>query len=379
MSRETGDGTISQPAALPSGADGSGMSREGSREITEGIIISIIDDWCDSPDSPVPYTIWALQKDAGNLATTVRQTSNSSHVKASYVDQCQGDEGGTGGGILSGTHNAECEPLTWSSTVRAEDRNMVRHHDLWWMNHRNTVGRLYYLKDMNIYSSASVPSIKPDMVASSTSKPESSSDPSAASARVDSDFQALYEPGAQTGASPSSTQPTAMKGTQYAYVDLPNDPFEIIHIPTKPSFDHGSDQDRSQQIGKAIGGLVGILMMGAVGAAIVRTTRKYPNQTCENEVLDKLERDLQKIEDQKIKNDAFSGGNDKKLKKLQCMDLLKRIDDQKRLRDARQKIQDECFKDGTDEGHRKAIDDLTRSIARLQPYAQNACGPSYVP
>ncbi len=163
MSRETGNSSTGQLAALVTAASGSGKPREGSRETNEGIIISVPDDWCKSPTNPVPYTIWARQKDAGNLATTVRQTDNCSHVMSSLVDSCYGDEGGTGGGVLSGTHNAECTPKTWSATVRFEGRNTVRHNDAWWMNRRNTWGRLTYLKDLTHYATPAAPLVQAAM------------------------------------------------------------------------------------------------------------------------------------------------------------------------------------------------------------------------
>ena len=54
--------------------------------------------------------------------------------KAPLCCIAMGTRQGVGGGVISGTHNAECTPKSWSS--------MVRHDDEWWMNHRNTWGRL---------------------------------------------------------------------------------------------------------------------------------------------------------------------------------------------------------------------------------------------
>ena len=45
---------------------------------------------------------------------------------------CFGDEKGTGGGVLSHTHNGACWPKTWSETVRFQGRNAVRHDDVGW-------------------------------------------------------------------------------------------------------------------------------------------------------------------------------------------------------------------------------------------------------
>ncbi|MEE8627602.1 MULTISPECIES: DUF4150 domain-containing protein [Methylobacterium] len=126
--------------------------REGSRDIRDGLIVSQVPDICLTPQGaamvPVPYTIWCRQADAAELADSIRQTDERTHARGSLVLRCYGDEPGTGGGIRSGTTGAECTPKTWSSSVFVEGREMVRHDDEWWMNHRNTYGKLIYTKDM---------------------------------------------------------------------------------------------------------------------------------------------------------------------------------------------------------------------------------------
>ncbi|OLP52411.1 hypothetical protein BJF91_15255 [Allorhizobium taibaishanense] len=119
-------------------------------------MVSIAPDVCLTPIGssmvPVPYGLIAYQNiDPANMANSVRQTSLVSHVKSSLITKSFGDEPGTGGGVKSGTTGAECEPKTYSSTVYAEGRNMVRFDDEWWMNHKNTVGRLIYTDDLNQY------------------------------------------------------------------------------------------------------------------------------------------------------------------------------------------------------------------------------------
>ncbi|AWN47625.1 hypothetical protein DK419_15985 [Methylobacterium terrae] len=126
--------------------------REGSRDVRDGLIVSQVPDICLTPQGatmvPVPYTIWCRQADAAALADSIRQTDERTHTRGSLVLRCYGDEPGTGGGIRSGTTGAECTPKTWSSSVFVEGREMVRHDDEWWMNHRNTYGKLIYTKDM---------------------------------------------------------------------------------------------------------------------------------------------------------------------------------------------------------------------------------------
>ncbi|WP_162561389.1 PAAR-like domain-containing protein [Methylobacterium terrae] len=132
------------------------LPREGSRDVGRGIVVSTSPDVCLTPVGaamvPVPYSLVAYQdRSAADMANSVRQTGLATHVQGSLITQSFGDEPGTGGGVKSGTRGAECEPKTWSSSVRAEGRPVVRHDDEWWMNHKNTVGRLIYTDDTSQY------------------------------------------------------------------------------------------------------------------------------------------------------------------------------------------------------------------------------------
>nr|WP_236012836.1 PAAR-like domain-containing protein [Methylobacterium ajmalii] len=138
------------------------MPREGSRTVREGIVVAEAMDWCRSPTAIVPYRIYTHhQVEGASTADSVRQTDERSHVRGSLIRQCYGDEPGVGGGVRSGTRGAECEPKTWSSSVRAEGRPMVRHDDEWWMNHRNTYGRLTYVKDAKRYETPEEKQVEP--------------------------------------------------------------------------------------------------------------------------------------------------------------------------------------------------------------------------
>jgi hypothetical protein len=181
---------------------------EGSRDTGDGILISIYPDVCLTPVGGVmvaiPYTIFAYQSDDANTAATVRQTSLRSHTSASLITHCYGDEAGTGGGVISGTHNGVCEPKTWSPTVRFEGHGAVRHQDEWWMNKRNTIGKLTYIKDQNQY--------KPPKVELRTVPPTPTDKPvqlaQAANVATDAPMFGKAPP------SPSTTSPsTGMLGT----------------------------------------------------------------------------------------------------------------------------------------------------------------------
>lgn len=126
------------------------IPKEGSRDTGEGLIVSCTPDICRTPVGsslvPVPYTITAVQEDDANTAATVRMTGLRAHNTGSMTTCCTGDEPGTGTGVKSGTVGSICEPKGHSGSVRIEGKWAVRHGDEWWMNKRNTVGKLAYVK-----------------------------------------------------------------------------------------------------------------------------------------------------------------------------------------------------------------------------------------
>jgi Domain of unknown function (DUF4150) len=126
------------------------IPREGSRDTGQGIIISLSPDVCKTPVGsalvPIPYTITAVQGDDANTVATVRMTGQRAHNMASLVTQCSGDAPGTGMGVVSGTVGSVCHPKSHSGSVRIRGAWAIRHNDEWWMNNRNTVGKLTYLR-----------------------------------------------------------------------------------------------------------------------------------------------------------------------------------------------------------------------------------------
>lgn len=124
--------------------------KEGSRDIGDGIIVSVTPDVCKTPVGsslpPIPYSITAVQADDANTVATVRYTKKRAHNMASLVTKCTGDQPGTGTGIKSGTVGSVCHPKTHSNNVRVRGKWAIRHNDVWEMNNRNTVGKLVYVK-----------------------------------------------------------------------------------------------------------------------------------------------------------------------------------------------------------------------------------------
>lgn len=121
------------------------IGREGSRDTAKGIIVSIYPDVCLAKKDPVPFSIYAIQGEDANTAPTVRMTGQRAHNAGSLTTCCHGDEPGLAG-VVSGTVGAVCEPKTWSPTVNIEGKPAVRHGDEWWMNCRNTTGKLCWIE-----------------------------------------------------------------------------------------------------------------------------------------------------------------------------------------------------------------------------------------
>ncbi len=132
------------------------IPREGSRDTGQGIIISLSPDVCKTPVGsalvPIPYTITAVQGDDANTVATVRMTGQRAHNMASLVTLCSGDAPGTGTGVVSGTTGSVCHPKSHSDNVRIRGQWAIRHSDEWWMNNRNTVGKLTYVKDASAHT-----------------------------------------------------------------------------------------------------------------------------------------------------------------------------------------------------------------------------------
>ncbi|MGU3388433.1 DUF4150 domain-containing protein [Methylobacterium sp. D53M] len=99
------------------------LPREGARVTREGIVVSTAMDWCRSPQAIVPYRIHTQgQIEGACTVASVRQNDEPSYASSSLIKACYGDEAGISGGVLSGTHGGKCEPKTYSSTVRIEDK-----------------------------------------------------------------------------------------------------------------------------------------------------------------------------------------------------------------------------------------------------------------
>jgi len=107
-----------------------------------GITRNTLPDVCKTPPHavPVPFPNLAFSRDLANGTTTVfadggNMIGNFGSIFATSIL----DEGGSLGGVKSGTFMAEADFITHSFDVFFEGKPACRLTDKMWMNHRNTV------------------------------------------------------------------------------------------------------------------------------------------------------------------------------------------------------------------------------------------------
>lgn len=107
-----------------------------------GITHNTLPDVCKTPDKgiPIPYQNEAYSRDLVSGTTTV--FADGGNMIANYGSNfCKSvfDEGGSMGGVVSGTNLAEADWITHSFDVFFEKKPACRLTDKMFMNHRNTV------------------------------------------------------------------------------------------------------------------------------------------------------------------------------------------------------------------------------------------------
>ena len=147
--------------------------KELTRRLGEPLVICQYPDVCLSPTAPAPYLITAHFDAAYCTADTVNATGAPSFTMASFLPTVQGDEAGSGGGMMSATFAGAgvCWPVGASTTVRAKGSFVVRHEDPVMMNNGNVPGLVHYPKggapaaEVNAAREPSVPSKPAALVA----------------------------------------------------------------------------------------------------------------------------------------------------------------------------------------------------------------------
>jgi uncharacterized Zn-binding protein involved in type VI secretion len=112
--------------------------------VTDGICFAF-PDVCltpapPSPPIPVPYPNIAQLADATDTATNVNAGGKPVVTENSRIGQSTGDEAGSNGGVTSGGTKGECKFTTFSTTVKANGKGIVRLGDSTTQNSQNAVG-----------------------------------------------------------------------------------------------------------------------------------------------------------------------------------------------------------------------------------------------
>lgn len=92
----------------------------------------------------------------------------------------------------------------------------------------------------------------------------------------------------------------------------------------------------------------------------VPLARRYPNQTCEDNELDRLGREKDNLCD--IIYAAKCNVNEKKRKDIPCSAILLSLRQRRACLAARKEVQDKCFGGAPDAGHKQQIDDVQRGV-----------------
>jgi len=112
--------------------------------VTDGICFAF-PDVCLTPAPPsspvpIPYPNIAQLSDATDTASDVNAGGKPVVTEASSIASSSGDEAGSSGGVSSGTTKGECKFTTFSSTVKANGKGVVRLGDSTTQNKENAVG-----------------------------------------------------------------------------------------------------------------------------------------------------------------------------------------------------------------------------------------------
>lgn len=110
---------------------------------TVGLSTATLPDVCKTPSPagpiPIPYPNVADQSSLDKGTKSVKAKGNMVAIKGSEYSMSMGDEPGTVGGVTSNTFKKETSWITYSFDVKMEGKNVCRHTDKKFHNHKNTV------------------------------------------------------------------------------------------------------------------------------------------------------------------------------------------------------------------------------------------------
>jgi hypothetical protein len=111
---------------------------------TSGGSSTVFPDVCKTPTPggavPIPYPNVGRSADTSGGPLTVNVDGSMPMVKGATYSQTSGDEGGSLGGVVSGTVRGPAEFLLYSFDVKSEGRNVCRLGDPLFHNKKNTAG-----------------------------------------------------------------------------------------------------------------------------------------------------------------------------------------------------------------------------------------------
>ncbi len=137
------------------------LQREGARMTREGIVMSVPMNWAARRRRSCRTGSTRRVRSRG-IRGRDRAADGSGVLRRGLADQALLRRRGGDRRRRSVRHaGRECEPKTWSKTVKIQDKGVVRHDDEWWMNHRETWGKLTYIKDTQSYPTPERKEIEP--------------------------------------------------------------------------------------------------------------------------------------------------------------------------------------------------------------------------
>jgi len=143
------------------------MKGQNASKSPDALVVSIAPDVCWTPMGgtmiAVPYNIIGRLENAIGTSAKDLYNGRPGFTMASRIPTVEGDEAGTGGGVISGVNCGYCRPVEHSTTYKVRGSWMVREGDLMAMNcagpegPANTYGRIVI---MNQVASAAGVSLK---------------------------------------------------------------------------------------------------------------------------------------------------------------------------------------------------------------------------
>ncbi len=151
--------------------------KEAARKSGKFLAVCLTPDVCKTPVGntlvPVPYPITANLSNSRSTSPNVRFGGKQAFIlDQSTVSNVKGDEAGTAGGVKSGVNRSKVKPIKGSSSVRINNKPVIRHGDPCEMNNGNTVGRIIYQGSGKQAFGSFNPPVKPETPAEEQAKVE---------------------------------------------------------------------------------------------------------------------------------------------------------------------------------------------------------------